>query len=86
MARAESTINASPQPEDSHLVPGVEKIDAEAGEVLDDLRHDGKAVLKGRGGRRAVPARFGAVSEIALQVGDILSHLKTDFRKTTEAR
>jgi hypothetical protein len=31
VARAESAINAAPRPEDSHLVPGVEKIDAERG-------------------------------------------------------
>ena len=50
MVSAERTINASPQPEDSRLVPGVEKNDAEAGEVLDVPRHEGKAVLKrGRG-------------------------------------
>ena len=50
MARAESTINAAPRREDSHLVPGLEKDDAEAGEVLDVPRHEGEAVFKGRGG------------------------------------
>ena len=50
MARAESTINAAPQPDDSHLVPGVEKNDAEAGEVLDVPRHKGEGMFKGRGG------------------------------------
>jgi hypothetical protein len=50
VARAESTINASPRYEDSHLVPGVEENDTKAGEVLDVSRHEGKAVFKGRGG------------------------------------
>jgi hypothetical protein len=57
LARAEGTIDASPRPEDSYLVPGVEENDAKAGEVLDVMgspeaypRHKGEAVFKGRGG------------------------------------
>ena len=50
VASAESTIDAAPQPEDSHLVPGVEENAAEAGEVLDVPRHEGKALFKCRGG------------------------------------
>ena len=46
VARAEGTINAARQPENSHLVPGVEKNDAEAGEVLDVSRHEGKATFE----------------------------------------
>ena len=54
VASAESTINAAPRREDSHLVPGVEENDAEAGEVLDVPRHEGKAVFKRRGGDHAI--------------------------------
>ena len=50
MARAMNTVNTSPRPEDSRLIPGVEESDAEAGEVLDVSRHKRKAVFKGRGG------------------------------------
>ena len=51
---AESTVNATSRPEYWYLVPGVEKNDAEAGEVLDVPRHEGKAVFKGRGGYHAI--------------------------------
>jgi hypothetical protein len=45
VARAGSTIDAAPRPEGSHLVPGVEKNDAEAGEVLDVPRHESVATV-----------------------------------------
>jgi len=57
VARAGSTIDAAPRPEGSHLVPGVEKNDAEAGEVLDVSRHEDKAVLNGSGGDDGQPVR-----------------------------
>jgi len=39
-------LAATPPSEDSHLVPGVEGTDAEAGEVLDVPRHEGKTVSR----------------------------------------
>ena len=64
MTRAESTINLSPRPEDSHLVPGVEKNDAKAGEILDVPRHEGKGVFKGRGGNHTIRGTQGPARQL----------------------
>jgi hypothetical protein len=47
-------LAATPCREDSRLIPWVEENDAEAGEVLDVSRHEGKAVFKGRGGNHTI--------------------------------